>query len=227
MSAVVEHIALCNWKVERNMSGDPEQDYFADGVVEEIITALSRMRWLFVIARNSSFTYKGRAVDVKQVARELGVRYVLEGGVRKATNRVRITSRPSFVASAGKPADTSVGPVRPVAGESPSASPRDSEALPRLLDEARQAEVTAHPVPQKYPRTEGVYAEWIAACKGGTPAGSNIPEHSGPLTEMVLLGNLAVRTAQAIDVNPANGTVLTQGVPEEYVKPKYRQGWSW
>ena len=62
-----------------NMSGDPEQEYFADGMVEEIITALSRIRWLFVIARNSSFTYKGQAVDVKQVARELGVRYVLEG----------------------------------------------------------------------------------------------------------------------------------------------------
>ena len=73
------------------MSGDAEQDYFADGMVEEIITALSRMRWLFVIARNSSFTYKGRAVDVKQVGRELGVRYVLEGSVRKAGNRVRIT----------------------------------------------------------------------------------------------------------------------------------------
>ena len=68
------------------MSGDPEQDYFADGMVEEIITALSRFRWLFVIARNSSFTYKGRAVDVKQVGRELGVRYVLEGSVRKAGN---------------------------------------------------------------------------------------------------------------------------------------------
>ena len=67
-----------------NMSGDPEQEYFADGMVEEIITALSRIHWLFVIARNSSFTYKGRAVDVKQVGRELGVRYVLEGGVRKA-----------------------------------------------------------------------------------------------------------------------------------------------
>jgi adenylate cyclase len=66
-----------------NMSGDPEQEYFADGVVEEIITALSRIRWLFVIARNSSFTYKGQAVDVKQVGRELGVRYVLEGSVRK------------------------------------------------------------------------------------------------------------------------------------------------
>jgi len=77
----------------QNMSGDPEQDYFADGMVEDIITALSRMRWLFVIARNSSFTYKGRAVDVKQVGRELGVRYVLEGSVRKAANRVRITGQ--------------------------------------------------------------------------------------------------------------------------------------
>src|SRR5207249_4224117 len=63
----------------QNMSGDPEQEYFADGMVEEIITALSRIRWLFVIARNSSFTYKGQAIDVKQVGRELGVRYVLEG----------------------------------------------------------------------------------------------------------------------------------------------------
>jgi DNA-binding winged helix-turn-helix (wHTH) protein len=66
-----------------NMSGDPEQEYFADGMVEEIITALSRIRWLFVIARNSSFTYKGQAIDVKRVGRELGVRYVLEGSVRK------------------------------------------------------------------------------------------------------------------------------------------------
>jgi hypothetical protein len=68
-------------------------EYFADGIVEDIITALSRMRWLFVIARNSSFTYKGRAVDVKQVGRELGVRYVLEGSVRKAADRVRITGQ--------------------------------------------------------------------------------------------------------------------------------------
>jgi TolB-like protein len=75
------------------MSGDPEQEYFADGMVEEIITALSRIRWLFVIARNSSFTYKGQAVDVKQVGRELGVRYVLEGSVRKAGQRVRITAQ--------------------------------------------------------------------------------------------------------------------------------------
>jgi TolB-like protein/Tfp pilus assembly protein PilF len=77
----------------QNMSGDPEQDYFADGVVEEIITALSRFRQLFVIARNSSFTYKGRAMDVKQIGRELGVRYVLEGSVRRAANRVRITAQ--------------------------------------------------------------------------------------------------------------------------------------
>jgi TolB-like protein len=77
----------------QNWSGDPEQEYFADGVVEDIITALSRIRWLFVIARNSSFTYKGRAVDVKQVGRDLGVRYVLEGSVRKAANRVRITGQ--------------------------------------------------------------------------------------------------------------------------------------
>src|SRR5271163_4411743 len=76
-----------------NMSGDPEQEYFADGMVEEIITALSRIRWLFVIARNSSFTYKGQSVDVKQVGRELGVRYVLEGSVRKAGQRVRITGQ--------------------------------------------------------------------------------------------------------------------------------------
>ena len=77
----------------QNMSGDPEQEYFADGVVEDIITALSRMRWLFVIARNSSFTYKGRAIDIRQVGRELGVRYVLEGSVRKAANRVRVTGQ--------------------------------------------------------------------------------------------------------------------------------------
>ena len=76
-----------------NMSGDPEQEYFADGMVEELITALSRICWLFVIARNSTFTYKGQSVDVKQVARELGVRYVLEGSVRKAGGRVRITAQ--------------------------------------------------------------------------------------------------------------------------------------
>src|SRR5271166_2084708 len=77
----------------QNMSGDPEQEYFVAGMVEEIITALSRIRWLFVIARNSSFTYKGQAVDVKRVGRELGVRYVLEGSVRKAGGRVRIAAQ--------------------------------------------------------------------------------------------------------------------------------------
>ena len=83
-----------------NLSGDRDQEYFADGMVAEIITALSRMRWLFVIARNSSFAYKGRAVDVKQIGRELGVRYILEGSVRKAGNKVRI---------AGQLIDTSTG----------------------------------------------------------------------------------------------------------------------
>jgi adenylate cyclase len=77
----------------KNMSDDPEQEYFADGMVEEIITALSQFKWLFVIARNSSFTYKGKAVDIKQVGRELGVRYVLEGSVRKAAGKVRITGQ--------------------------------------------------------------------------------------------------------------------------------------
>ena len=76
-----------------NMSGDPEQEYFADGMVEDIIAGLSRIKWLLVVSRNSSFTYKGRAVDIKQVGRDLGVRYVLEGSVRKSANRVRITAQ--------------------------------------------------------------------------------------------------------------------------------------
>src|SRR6201993_2296661 len=77
----------------QNMSGDPEQEYFADGIVEDIITALSRFKSLFVIARNSSFTFKGKAVDIKKVGQELGVRYVLEGSIRKAGGRVRITGQ--------------------------------------------------------------------------------------------------------------------------------------
>jgi TolB-like protein/Flp pilus assembly protein TadD len=77
----------------KNLSGDPEQEYFADGMVEDIITALSRFKSLFVIARNSSFTYKGRTIDIKQIGRELGVRYVLEGGVRRAGGEVRITGQ--------------------------------------------------------------------------------------------------------------------------------------
>src|SRR3954454_20519119 len=77
----------------QNMSGDPEQEYFVDGIVEDFITGLSRIKWLFVLARNSTFIYKGHAVDVKQVGRELGVRYVLEGSVRKGGNRLRITAQ--------------------------------------------------------------------------------------------------------------------------------------
>jgi TolB-like protein len=77
----------------QNMTGDPEQEYFVDGMVEEITTAIARIRWLFVIARNSSFTYKGQTIDVKRVGRELGVRYVLEGSVRKSAGRVRITAQ--------------------------------------------------------------------------------------------------------------------------------------
>src|SRR5207244_2863880 len=76
-----------------NMSGDPEQEYFADGMVEDIITGLSRIKWLFVIARNSSFAYKGKVIDIKQLGRELGVRYVLEGSLRKGGTRLRITGQ--------------------------------------------------------------------------------------------------------------------------------------
>ncbi len=83
-----------------NMSGDPDQEYFADGMVEDIITGLSRIKWLFVIARNSTFVYKGKAIDVKQVGRELGVRYLLEGSVRKAGNQVRVTGQLIDTASA-------------------------------------------------------------------------------------------------------------------------------
>ena len=85
----------------QNMSGDPEQEYFVDGLVEDIITALSRIRWLFVIARNSTFTYKNRAIDVRQVGRELGVRYVLDGSVRKSGDRLRITGQLIDTASGG------------------------------------------------------------------------------------------------------------------------------
>jgi len=85
----------------QNMSGDPEQDYFADGMVEDIITALSRFKSLFVIARNSSFTYKGKAIDIRRIGRELGVRYVLEGSVRKAAGKVRITGQLIDAATSG------------------------------------------------------------------------------------------------------------------------------
>jgi predicted dehydrogenase len=97
---------------------------------------------------------------------------------------------------------------------------------PRLLDEARQTDLTARPPAQKYPRTEGVYAEWIAACKGGPAAGSNFPDQAGPLTEMVLLGNLAIRTAQVLEIDSQTGEVANATIPPEYVRPEYRSGWS-
>ena len=77
----------------QNMSGDPEQEYFADGLTEDMITGLSRQPWFFVIARNSSFSYKGEAIDVREIASQLGVRYILEGSVRKAAERVRVTGQ--------------------------------------------------------------------------------------------------------------------------------------
>jgi len=103
---------------------------------------------------------------------------------------------------------------------------------PRLLDAAKMAEVTAHPVPQKYPRIEAapgqgaVYTEWIRACKGGPPAGSTFDGHGGALTEMVLLGCLAVRAGRTLDVDPATGNVTTPGIPPEWITPSYRAGWS-
>jgi predicted dehydrogenase len=97
---------------------------------------------------------------------------------------------------------------------------------PRLLDEARQAEITAHPPAQKYPRLESVYAEFLTACKGGTPAGSNFPDHAGPLTEMVLLGNLALRTDQVLEIDSHTGEVANTKVPAEYVRSEYRAGWT-
>ncbi len=97
---------------------------------------------------------------------------------------------------------------------------------PWLLDERRNAELKASPAPQKYPRTEGVYAEWIAACKEAKPAGSPFDGHAGGLTSMVLLGNLAVRLGRALDVNPQTGDVTNLKVPDEYIKPMYRKGWS-
>jgi TolB-like protein len=107
-----------------NMSDDPQQDYFADGMAEEIITALSRCRWLFVIARNSTFTYKGKSVDVREVGRDLGVRYVLEGSVRRAGDRLRFT---------GQLIDTTSGTISgPIASRASSATCSDFRiALPK------------------------------------------------------------------------------------------------
>jgi adenylate cyclase len=114
----------------QNMSGDPEPGYFADGMVEEVITALSRIRWLFVIARNSSFTYKGQTIDVKRVGRELGVRYVLEGSVRKGGGRVRITGRLEE-ARAGLGRLRAIDPALRIAGYRAFLTPI---ALPEFVD---------------------------------------------------------------------------------------------
>lgn len=98
---------------------------------------------------------------------------------------------------------------------------------PRLLDPEADAEIRANPPAVKYPRTEGVYAEFAGAAMGGTPAGSNFPTHAGPLTQMVLLGNLAVRTARDVRLNPETGEILNTNIPEEYIRPEYRPGWGW
>jgi hypothetical protein len=97
---------------------------------------------------------------------------------------------------------------------------------PTLLDAAKMADITAHPVPQKYPRSQGVYAEWIAAAKGGAPAGSAFDRYSGAFTEMVLLGCLAVRVGKTLEIDPATGAVKNVTVPSEYIQPAYRAGWS-
>jgi predicted dehydrogenase len=97
---------------------------------------------------------------------------------------------------------------------------------PRLLDDERHAALLADPPGERYPRTKGVYAEWIAACKSGGKAGSDFAEHAGPLTEMVLLGNLALRTGTPLEIDPRTGTVTNATIPEEYVAPTYRQGWA-
>jgi hypothetical protein len=98
---------------------------------------------------------------------------------------------------------------------------------PHLVNEQRQAELLANPPEEVYPRTEGVYAEWSEACKTGGRAGSDFAEHAGPLTEMVLLGNLAVQTAKVLEIDPSSGSVINTTIPEELIKPAYREGWSW
>ncbi len=142
--------------------------------------------------------------------------------------------------------DNSLYPARPheVAGNEDAAWPPDTGGgqlwigtdgklvagtygdEPTLLDPAKQAEVTTHPPAKKYPRSAGVYAEWIAACKGGAPANSAFDTYSGPFTEMVMLGCLAVRMGRTLEVNPATGQITNVQVPAEFITPAYRQGWS-
>jgi len=99
---------------------------------------------------------------------------------------------------------------------------------PRLLDPDRDRELRENPPPQVYPRTEGVYAEFASACKGGPAAGSNFVEHAGPLTQMVLLGNLAVRTGRELRLDPASGEIIGGvSIPEDYIRPVFRSPWGW
>jgi hypothetical protein len=95
------------------------------------------------------------------------------------------------------------------------------------VNESRHAELMANPPEVTYPRTDGVYVEWSAACKSGGKAGSDFAAHSGPLTEMVLLGNLAVRSAKTLEIDPHTGMVTNTDIPEEFLKPTYRAGWGW
>jgi hypothetical protein len=96
---------------------------------------------------------------------------------------------------------------------------------PRFSDDKMDAAVKASPIAQVYPRTKGVYAEWIEAAKNGTQPGSNFPGHAAPLTELVLLGNLAVRLQRPVDLNPDTGEILTSGIPQDWLMPTYRAGW--
>jgi TolB-like protein len=130
-----------------NLSGDPEQEYFADGMVEEIITALSRIRWLSVTARNSSFTYKSQNVDVKRVGRELGVRYVLEGSVRKSGNRVRIACQLIDAASGAHLwADHFDGPLEDVFDLQDKVASSVAGVIEPALQEAETARSTGRPM---------------------------------------------------------------------------------
>jgi hypothetical protein len=98
---------------------------------------------------------------------------------------------------------------------------------PRVLDPERHAALLADPPAETYPRTDGVYDEFIEACRGGPPAGSDFAGHAGPLTEMVLLGNLAVRTGRTLELDSATGVVVSPTIPDEYIRPAYREGWRW
>ena len=98
---------------------------------------------------------------------------------------------------------------------------------PRLVNESRHTELMANPPEETYARTDGVYAEWTAACKSGGRAGSDFATHAGPLTEMVLLGNLAVRSAKTLEIDQSTGQVTNTTIPEEFLRPEYREGWSW